>query len=151
MKKQLVLFLSVFLLCTLIYINPFQPAPFAPDIVTASGQKAEVIEGSYCWSSFIGIKCVDKVYTSGYDMASSAKVKKVAPGEVIEIYYPRQPGTTVELIEWQNENQSTEAPLTKNEFTAPKDPGIYYYSVQADWRRGDGEHAFRIEVVSESK
>lgn len=151
MKKQVVLFLSVFLLCTLIYINPFQSSPFAPDIVTATSTKAEVIEGSYCWSALIRARCVDKVYTSGYDMASSAKATKVAPGEVIEIHYPRQPGTPVELTEWLNETQSNEAPLTKNEFTAPKDPGMYYYSVQADWRRGDGEHAFRIEVVSESK
>lgn len=151
MKKQLVLFLSVFLLCTLIYINPFQPAPFAPDIVTASGQKAEVVEGSYCWNSFLRAQCVDKVYTSAHHMASSAKVKKVLPGEVIEIHYPRQPRTIVELMEWKNEDRGTEISLEENQFSAPQEPGMYFYSIQSDWIRGDGIHAFRLEVVSESK
>lgn len=151
MKKYMWLTIILLLGSFFIYTDPFQSAPYEPDIETEQKEHLNVTEGSYCWGSSLLFQCVDKIYTSPIDMAAAVSVVDVRPGEVLTIDYSRHPiEDSLELTLWESETKQERIEVNDLQFKAPSEPGEYVYLVQANWKKGDGNHSFRIKVVPPS-
>lgn len=151
MKKYMWLIIILFIGSFFIYADPFQSAPYSPVIKTEEKETVDVTEGSYCWGSRFMFQCVDKVFTSAIDMAEAADLIEVRPGEVLIIDYSRKPmDGTLELTLWKSETEQERVEVNNMQFTAPSEPGEYVYEMRANWKKGDGIHAFRINVVPSS-
>lgn len=147
MKKYIWLTIILLLGSFLIYADPFQSAPYAPEIETEEKEQVDVTEGSYCWGSRLLFQCVDKIYTGAIDMAADAEVIEVHPEEVLTIDYSRQPiEDSLELTLWESESEQKRIEVNDGQFQVPSEPGEYIYLLQAEWKKGDGNHAFRIKV-----
>lgn len=80
-------------------------------------------------------------------MAADAELIEVHPGEMLTIDYSRQPiEDSLELTLWESESEQNRIEVNDGQFQAPSEPGEYIYLVQAKWKKGAGNHAFRIKV-----
>lgn len=142
MKKLLLYAVVAGIILFVIIANPFRSSPPAPT-VKAGHTTIQTTEGSYCWSGLTSSECVDKAYASIEDMAKEHTPTTVAPSETISLHFKDAPNVTVsETID----DKSSDVPLTNNQFNAPKKPGIYIYSVSADWERGRGLYVFSVRI-----
>ncbi|WP_052158969.1 hypothetical protein [Halobacillus sp. BBL2006] len=121
--------------------------PPSPSVVSERGAKIPTTQGSYCWEGSTSAQCVDKVYANPLEMAEQHKPTKVSPNEEIKITFEKEPidgSLTVE--KWVDENRNKEIELENDALVAPKEKGVHYYYVKANWEKGDGNYAFSIEV-----
>ncbi|GLC88546.1 hypothetical protein [Lysinibacillus piscis] len=105
--------------------------------------------GTYCWKS----GCVD---TAGpIEILRDKETIKVQSGETVGIVMDYQPQPSKVYLEEVRENQETvEITVTANQFTAPTQQGIYYYSYGVWWlsdedghmSNGDAFYVFALEV-----
>ena len=88
-RKVIISLSSLLLLVILVCIAPYQLLSLGPPSpsVKVGLSKIKTTEGSYCWNSFFNAKCVDKIYTSPYDMADTHSPKVVEPNEQIKIRF----------------------------------------------------------------
>jgi hypothetical protein len=123
-----------------------------PQPLIKAGEKAlTVYQSSYCWSTV----CAD--YVDPEDMLKDKPMEQVESGAPISFVFKnvKQP-TEINVTRSQNGTFTQEA-LIGNSFTAPKEKGIYYYSLSAYWLKdkekriseGDSSYVFVIEVVGE--
>ncbi|MEK3934251.1 hypothetical protein MKY41_02950 [Sporosarcina sp. FSL W7-1349] len=104
--------------------------------------------GTYCW----GTKCVDTV--GPVEMLGETEPISAKPGETISFEVDHRPGPSAIHVEQFADGNQIEVPAKDNQFPAPTEPGIYYYSIGAWWMdeedenlsHGDAFYAFKIEV-----
>lgn len=142
MKKLLLYALAASIILFIIVVAPFKSSPPVPT-VKAGHTTIQTTEGSYCWSGLTSSECVDTAYASIEDMAKEHTPTTVAPSETISLHFKDAPNVTVSKT---IDGKSADVPLTNNQFNAPKKPGIYIYSVSADWERGSGLYVFSVRI-----
>ncbi|ODG93375.1 hypothetical protein BED47_03540 [Gottfriedia luciferensis] len=121
-------------------------------MVQVENQTYDTILGTYCWQSKRQGECVD---TAGpVELLKERKPIEVKPGETVKIimdYYPKPNEIHLSQI---NNNNEIEIELVKNQFSAPINKGVYYYSYGVYWMDkkeehlsyGDAFYAFALEV-----
>lgn len=71
----------------------------------------------------------------------------VAPNAKMKIDFRMKPKKgTLGANLWDSDNEIKNARLKGNALTAPKEKGIYIYSIHANWEKGDSSYVFVIEV-----
>ncbi|WP_341321263.1 hypothetical protein NSQ62_16920 [Solibacillus sp. FSL H8-0523] len=145
MKKVLISLLAVVVLVGGIYfvLNLKPPKP----VITIENKTVEVAQGSYCWNGLINAQCVDMI--SPPDMIKHHELKPVvvSPGAELKIKFKRKPLVdTLNASIWFSNDEIENAPLNDNVLVAPKEKGVYIYSVSANWEKGSSGYVFVIEV-----
>ena len=117
-------------------------------VVEVGNERYETVLGTYCWKS----ACVD---TAGpIELMEGKETIKVQPSETITLVMDYEPlPSEISLVEYK-ENVETEVEVQGNQFTAPAEKGIYYYSYGVWWMSekeenvsyGDASYAFALEV-----
>lgn len=125
--------------------NIFKNAkPPIPEIY-ADNQSISATQGSYCWEGIMYAQCVDMVYSLEEIAKHPSTI--VSPNEKIRITFRNEPIKDTLLVHQQYpEKNASEIKLEKGIFTAPKEKGIYVYTISANWDRGSGGFFFNIEV-----
>lgn len=115
--------------------------------VKASGESITTIQSSSCWKGLFSEKCVDKVYSSPYEMGRVYKSARVKPGDTIQIQFDKKSiKGTLAVEHWFNEKDSKPLKIKGNKWQAPEKPGEYIYYVDAKWKSGDVGYAFSVSV-----
>jgi len=113
-------------------------------------EKHQTILGTYCWGS----TCVD---TAGpLELLAGKEPISVKPGEVISLGVNYEPKPNEIYVVQVSESGEKEITVQDNQFTAPSEKGIYYYSYGVWWMdekeenvsHGDAFYAFALEVGS---
>lgn len=126
--------------------EPFRSESPTP-IVTIGDDEVPTTQGSYCWEGLFSAQCVDKAYTSLFDMASTHNPTVVSPNEKIKIEFKKKPiDGTMKVEQWVDENNIQKVEVKNGSIVVPKEKGVYVYSVGSDWKQGDGNYAFSVEV-----
>ncbi|WP_054958536.1 hypothetical protein [Paenibacillus dakarensis] len=121
--------------------------PPQPQLTTSDGKSIQVHQSSYCWSA----RCVD--YIGPEDMLKDeAKDIVKANAEVTIQIEGKQP--TELYLSTHNKDEINQEQITDNQFKAPSEEGIYYYSLSAFWlldkdkriSEGSSSYVFAIEV-----
>ncbi|MEX3624687.1 hypothetical protein [Viridibacillus arvi] len=118
-------------------------------LVEIGNETYPTILGTYCWTN----KCVD---TAGpVEILNGTETIKVKSGETISFVMDYEPQPSEIHLSVFSENQVTSDIAVKdNQFTAPTQKGIYYYSYGVWWMKekeknisnGDAFYAFVLEV-----
>ena len=145
--KAIFVFIIFGLLIIAVYIfEPFRSEPPSPKI-TIEEAVIPTTQGSYCWSGLIVKRCVDKIYTSPIEMAKEHKPTVVSPKLEIKIGFKKEPQSGTLEVELLIDESNRKSIVVKNDtILAPDEKGVYYYGVRANWKQGDGNYAFSIEV-----
>ncbi|XKI10932.1 Copper amine oxidase N-terminal domain-containing protein [Sporosarcina sp. ANT_H38] len=126
--------------------EPFRSEPPTPN-VTIGDVDIPTTQGSYCWKRLLSAQCVDKAYTSLFDMASRYKPTVVSPNEKIKIEFKKKPiAGTMKVEQWVDEDNKQKVEVKNGSIVVPLEKGVYVYSVLSDWKQGDGMYAFSVEV-----
>lgn len=125
------------------------PAAF----IEVNGKRHETVLGTYCWSGEKEGICVD---TAGpVQLLEGKEPVEVQPGETIRLMIEGKPQPSdMELILVQDD-QHIPIEVKDDQFTAPQEKGVYYYSLGAWWKAeenpdvslGDAFYAFVIKVI----
>lgn len=111
--------------------------------VTAGGDRIPVSQSSYCW----GNECAD--YADAKSMLEDKRKTAVAPGATIKIAYKgvmRFDPNKLHVTQQASDGSFSEVKLDGKAFSAPKEPGLYYYAVSGWWKQGSSSGVFAIEV-----
>ena len=85
---------------------------------------------------------------STVSLAKSLEPVIVAPRSSIHLSYDPPPIVgSIEVSRWIGSRPQDVALTGEQSITAPRDPGVYVYSVFARWPQGDSTHVFRIEIA----
>ncbi|WP_430787516.1 hypothetical protein VBD025_16665 [Virgibacillus flavescens] len=115
--------------------------------VTVGDTEIPTTQGSYCWDGLFSAKCVDMVYTSGWDMGMEHEPVKVSPNEKINVEFDKEPLENSLFVEkWTDEEEVIKIEMKNNTITAPAESGVYVYLIRANWKQGDGSYAFAVKV-----
>jgi hypothetical protein len=146
MKKIFLILAIVLIAIGIIIFEPFRSEPPAPN-VEIDGLEVATTEGSFCWMGMLRGQCVDYVYASPIEMAQKHNPAPVSPNEKITIEFTKEPASeTLEVSRWIGENNSQAVPIENGGIQAPNEKGVYVYHVIAQWKQGDGNWAFSVEV-----
>ena len=146
MKKISLLIIIGLIMIGIFIFDPFRSEPPTPN-VTIGDVDIPTTQGSYCWEGLLSAQCVDKAYTSLYDMASTHKPTVVSPNEKIKIEFKKKPiAGTMKVEQWVDEDNIQKVEVKNGSIVVPKEKGVYVYSVVSDWKQGDGNYAFSVEV-----
>jgi hypothetical protein len=136
----LIVVACVFLANRFITFGPPSPSVIMEDM------DVPTIQGSYCWSGFINSKCVDMIAPPELLASKELKPIQVPPQSSIKIQFKKQPKPgSLGANLWTQGTPKT-VKVKGNEFTAPKEPGVYVYDIFAAWENGSSSYAFTIEV-----
>ena len=110
--------------------------------VDVAGKSHKSTQGSYCWKASNQAGCAD---ASGnpFDYIEYAPPIQVKKGDSITLKFSAEPNSiTVDL---HNEDNSVEA-IGDSPLSAPKEAGLYGYSVFTKWKQGDIQFFFVMDV-----
>ncbi|MGG1631831.1 hypothetical protein [Rossellomorea sp. NRS-1567] len=125
-------------------LQPFRAEPPTP-AVSAGETSIPTTQGSFCWDGILRAQCVDKVYTSVLDMGKEHQPTVVSQNEKIKVKFNKQPGA-LEVEQWVGEEQIEKVEVKDQYIVVPKDEGVYVYHILANWKRGNGNYVFSVEV-----
>ncbi|KQL32870.1 hypothetical protein AN960_23155 [Bacillus sp. FJAT-25509] len=121
-------------------------------MVQVENQTYDTRLGTYCWQSKGQGECVD---TAGPVLLLEGKKPiEVKPGENVKIIMNFNPKPSEIHLTQFNNNKESEIVVVKNQFSAPMNKGVYYYSYAVYWMdkkdkhlsHGDAFYAFALEV-----
>jgi hypothetical protein len=157
-KKALFIALTGFisLLAAFIYLTPFagnfvmntrfegyarnvgikiiKKSPPLPN-VTSEQTRIPVVQSSYCWGKS---GCAD--YAGGKTMLKGITPAAVTSEADIKVSFAYKPEPNELSIQQFDDDKTTQIPLKKDSFSAPKEKGIYYYGISAFWTTDDGKY-----------
>ncbi|WP_088011658.1 hypothetical protein [Gottfriedia acidiceleris] len=108
--------------------------------------------GTYCWSMKGEGECVD---TAGpVELLEGEKPIEVKPGENVRMIMNYSPKPNEIHLTQINNGKESEIVVVKNQFSAPINKGVYYYSYGVWWlnkkdehlSNGDASYVFALEV-----
>ena len=125
-------------------------------IIEADGKAITVYQSSYCWNSRSTGTCAD--YPSPNEMLKDKPKEQIKPNAQITFKFDvkeKEP-TEITVSKFYNGTITNEI-LNGDSFQAPREAGVYYYSLAADWFKdkvkriseGSSNYAFAIEVVGD--
>ena len=145
-KKIAVIIIIGLIMIGIFIFQPFRSEPPTP-YVTIGIVNIPTTQGSYCWERLLSAQCVDKAYTSLFDMASTHKPTVVSPNEKIKIEFNIKPiAGTMKVEQWVDEDNIQKVEVKNGLIVVPKEKGMYVYHVIANWEKGSGSYAFSVEV-----
>lgn len=115
--------------------------------VRIGGETVQVYQSTYCWRG----TCAD--YAAPEAMMKDKPVRAVAANASITFRFEgKQPTET--RLSWSRGQTRSEATLTGNSARVPKEKGVYYYLLSANWLKdpakriseGDSSYVFAVEV-----
>ncbi|MGG0177445.1 hypothetical protein [Gottfriedia acidiceleris] len=121
-------------------------------MVQVENQTYDTKLGSYCWITKGKGECAD---TAGpVKLLEGKKPIEVKPGETVKIKMNYNPKPNEIHLVQINDNKEIEIEVVKNQFSAPINKGVYYYSYGVWWMdkkdehlsHGDAFYAFALEV-----
>lgn len=134
------------LIVVIIIFEPFRSEPPTPKILGA-GTEIPTTQGSFCWDGLLLAQCVDTAHTTPLDMTKTHNPTVVSKNEEIKIRFRNgPPPETIKVEQWIDENHVKNIEITNEKINVPSEKGVYAYHVIADWKQGDGNYAFLIEV-----
>lgn len=126
-----------------ILLNNKPPKP----TVTIGNSVLKVAAASYCWQGMVSNECVDTISPSELIKNQKIQPTTVSSGAVLNIKYKKKPEKdSIYVSLWKNNQQNKSVHLVKNEFSVPKEKGIYIYFISASWEKGSAAHVFTLEV-----
>ncbi|CAG9619416.1 hypothetical protein [Sutcliffiella rhizosphaerae] len=125
-----------------------------PPIVQVKANDAvyEATRGAYCWSYNNTGECVD---IAGYVELQEKPLFTVEPGTQIEFIFPESPIPDVEELVYSltTAYEDVDFPIENHSFTAPDEPGIYYFGYNVNWEGNPGgsvSYALMVAVKKDS-
>ncbi|MGE7120693.1 hypothetical protein ACQKIC_10790 [Peribacillus sp. NPDC046944] len=111
--------------------------------------------GTYCWRDSKVNTCVDMA--GPVELLADKKPIEALPGEKVTIkmdYEPKPNEMYITQFNANEKNKETDIHLRDDQFTVPKEKGIYYYSYSVWWMdgedatvsKGDALYAFVLKV-----
>ncbi|MFF2878673.1 hypothetical protein ACFVR2_20370 [Gottfriedia sp. NPDC057991] len=121
-------------------------------MVQIANQTYDTKLGTYCWQTKGQGECVD---TAGpVQLLEGKKPIEVKPGENVKIIINYNPKPNEIHLTQINNSKEAEILLVRNQFSAPINKGVYYYSYGVWWMdkkdkhlsHGDASYVFALEV-----
>lgn len=147
MKKNLLIMLIIGIIVFGIY--SFSKIYFEPPMpeVSIKNTKVPTTQGSYCWKVLGFGRCVDKIYSSPFEMGSELTPIGVMPNSEIKIQFESKPLSGSLVVElWLDENTKEIIEIKNNKIKVPSQKGVYIYHITSNWKQGDSSYAFSVEV-----
>lgn len=132
----------------IVYIGSNEKPPTA--ILKVGDKKIVTTRESYCWESYSSSKC-EREDRSTLELVKLKEPVIVEPNAEIKIEFnrilnPIMDRTSVFQLAKTKDGKGRSIKLNKHKFSAPKESGIYYYSLSAEWTQGRGQYVFSIKV-----
>lgn len=119
-------------------------SPNPPELKVYSGNtNVPTVLGSYCWKSLVSKLCVDMIPPDDLLKEKGYTPPVVPPGSTLRLTFTVSPDPGSVVI-----SQPPEKPLISDgTLSIPKEPGIYTYSVSAQWEgKGSAVYFFQVQV-----
>jgi len=124
--------------------------------ITVAGQSLIVLLSTHCWNTDSGGYCKD--YIGAEEMLKDKPVERVKPGAKIRFAFDSKPPTEIGVSRARNRS-TVDVEMKGNSFAAPKEPGVYYYTLGANWlsdkekriSEGDAYFVFAVEVAKDDE
>ncbi|MFD0048086.1 hypothetical protein ACFVHQ_01895 [Actinomycetes bacterium NPDC127524] len=137
--------------CTNSHVKESKP-PKA-EVIT-DGKHYKTVLGSYCWENGDNGVCVDSVWTKSGKRPLAVPPLAVQPGADIELKINYDPQPNEVHLTQENGKKEIELPVEKGHFTAPGNPGTYFYIYSVWWMdkkdehlsNGDASYGFELNV-----
>ncbi|MER2123995.1 MAG: hypothetical protein ABS936_08060 [Exiguobacterium indicum] len=127
-------------------LDPFRHQPPEPT-VTIEDRDVKVYMGTYDWSGMFRGEIVD-TKSEAVDLVKGDPSTQANPEDRLMIRFEEGPAPkSVTIVLWSVEdNKKIKTYKKTGQITVPSTPGKYVYQITADWKEGDGDFAFPIEV-----
>lgn len=143
LSTKLIIGLVIVLLAWIIILFDFGPPK---PLITSEGKEITTVQGAYCWDTIVKNECVDKIPPVEIVANNGIVPISVSPQSKIEIRFKSPPIYKIEVAKWTSSDESEEMKIEDDAFAAPKDEGVYIYSVSGIWDEGSSSSVFVIEV-----
>lgn len=121
--------------------DPKAPLPPAPT-VTAAGIPVPVIPNRHCWDG--GRICAENLTPTKLVEEKGLTPTAVPPGSRLRLAFAVPP-RSVRVDRWEGDRAET-VPVEDDAWKAPEEPGVYTYSISADWPKRGAGYAVLVEV-----
>ena len=113
--------------------------------VTVEGRVIPTIRGTYCWplDGGKGNFCADAV--SPTDLVKDQVPAVVPPGARMMMHFD-QPPSTVFVSQWIAGAPIRQPRAADGSVTLPQEAAAYLYDVFAQWKAGDADYIFTVEI-----
>ncbi|WP_215147627.1 hypothetical protein [Exiguobacterium sp. s91] len=127
-------------------LDPFRHQPPEPT-VTIKGRDVKVYTGTYSWSGMFRGEVAD-TKSEAVDLVKGDPSTLANPEDRLTIRFEEEPAPkSVTIVLWSVEdNKKIKIYEKTGKISVPTTPGRYVYQITADWKEGDGDFAFPIEV-----
>ncbi|UKS54613.1 hypothetical protein [Exiguobacterium acetylicum] len=127
-------------------LDPFRHQPPEPT-VTIEERDVKVYTGTYSWSGMFRGETAD-AKAEAVDLVKDYPSTQATPKDRLTIRFEEGPAPkSVTIVLWSVEDNKKIKTFEKTEqFTVPTIPGRYVYQITADWKEGEGDFAFPIDV-----
>jgi len=146
MKRYLFIGLIVVAIGWFLSLDPFRHQPPEPT-ATIEDREVKVYTGTYSWSGMFRGETAD-AKAEAIDLVKGDPSTQANPEDRLTIRFEEGPAPkSVKIVLWSVEDHKEMKTYKKTgHMTLPSTPGKYVYQITADWKEGDGDFAFPIEV-----
>ncbi|AOT00740.1 hypothetical protein ESP131_10905 [Exiguobacterium sp. U13-1] len=146
MKRYLFIGLIVIAIGWFLSLDPFRHQPPEPN-ATIEDREVKVYTGTYSWSGMFRGETAD-AKSEAVDLVKGDPSTPANPEDQLTIRFKEGPASkSVTIVLWSVEdNKKIKSYKKTGQITVPSTPGKYVYQITADWKEGDGDFAFPIEV-----
>jgi len=127
-------------------LDPFRHQPPEPT-VTIEDRDVKVSIGTYDWSGIFRGETAD-AKAEAIDLVKDDPSTLAKPEDRLTIRFEEGPTPkSVTIVLWSVKDHKEMKTYKKIErITVPSTPGKYVYQIKADWKEGNGDFAFPIDV-----
>ena len=127
-------------------LDPFRHQPPEPE-VTIEDRDVKVYTGTYDWSGMFRGEIAD-AKAEAVDLVENKPSTQANSEERLTIRFEEGPAPkSVTVVLWSDkDNEKMKTYKKTGQFTVPTTPGRYVYQITANWKEGEGDFAFPINV-----
>lgn len=127
-------------------LDPFRHQPPEPT-VTIEGRNVKVYMGTYDWSGMFRGEIGD-AKSEAIDLVKGDPSTQAHPEDRMTIRFEEGPALkSISIVLWSVEaNTKLKTYKKTGQISIPTTPGKYVYQIKAEWREGEGDFAFPIDV-----
>jgi hypothetical protein len=126
--------------------DPFRHQPPTPT-VTIENREVKVYRVTYSWSCMFRGETAD-AKAEAVDLVKGDSSTRANPEDQLTIRFEDGPAPkSVAIVLWSVKDHKKLKTYKKiKRITVPSTPGQYVYQIKADWKEGNGDFAFSIDV-----